>query len=269
MIEKMSKEKQMLRINVVTGAASGIGLATKQLLESRGESVIGVDIRDADVLVDLTSPPDRERMVEEVRTRSGGAIDAIIAVAGLAAPIPATAAVNYFGMVATLDGLRPLLAGSDSPRAVGVASFASIAPGDEALVAAFRAEDEPTALARATALAADPATGTLIYPSSKAAFAQWVRRSSIADTWAGAGIPLNAIAPGVVSTPMMSGVLSSQEGRDAVASSVPMPLNGFADASVPARLLAWLVSVENSHLCGQVLFVDGGSDASVRGDSVW
>ena len=173
-------------------------------------------------------------------------------------------------MVATLEGLRPLLVGSQSPRAVGVASFASIAPGDEALVAAFRAGDESAALARAAELAADPATtGMLIYPSSKAAFAQWVRRSSITDKWADAGIPLNAIAPGVVSTPMMSAALSSPEGRDAVASAVPMPLNGVADARVPAQLLGWLASAENSHLCGQVIFVDGGSDASVRGDSVW
>ena len=260
----------MSRINVVTGAASGIGLATKQLLESRGEEVIGVDIRDADVLVDLTSPLDRERMVEEVSARSGGRVDTIIAVAGLAAPIPATAAVNYFGMVATLEGLRPLLADAGAPRAVGVSSFASITPGDQALLEAFRVGDEAAALAMATELAAAPATtGMLIYPSSKAAFAQWVRRSSITEEWGGAGIPLNAIAPGVVSTPMMHAALSSQEGRDAVASMVPMPLNGFADAQVPARLLAWLASVENSHLCGQVIFVDGGSDASLRGDSVW
>jgi NAD(P)-dependent dehydrogenase (short-subunit alcohol dehydrogenase family) len=239
-------------------------------LESRGETVIGVDLRDADVLVDLTSPGDRERMVEEVRSQSGGQIDSIIAVAGLASPIPATAAVNYFGMVATLEGLRPLLVSSESPRAVGVASFASIAPGDETLIAAFRTGDEHAALARAAELAADPATtGMLIYPSSKAAFAQWVRRSSITDEWAGAGIPLNAIAPDVVSTPMMSAALSSPEGRDAVASAVPMPLNGVSDPQVPARLLAWLASAENSHLCGQVIFVDGGSDASVRGDSVW
>jgi len=260
----------MTRINVVTGAASGIGLATKQLLESRGESVIGVDIHNADVLVDLTSLQDRERMVEEVGARSGGAIDTIIAVAGLAAPIPSTAAVNYFGMVATLDGLRPLLAGSDAPRAVGVGSFAGIAPGDNALVAAFRAGDEPAAVARATELAADPGTtGSLIYSSSKAAFAQWVRRSATTEEWAGAGIPLNAIAPGVVATPMLGDALASQAGREAVASAVPTPLNGFADAHVPARLLAWLVSAENSHLCGQVIYVDGGSDASVRGDSVW
>ena len=260
----------MSRVNVVTGAASGIGLATRRLLESRGETVIGIDIRDADVLVDLTSPLDRERMVAEVRLQSGGSIDTIIAVAGLAAPVPATAAVNYFGMVSTLMGLRPLLANSDSPRAVGVSSFASITSGDQALMAAFQAEDEHAAIARATELAADPTTaGMLIYPSSKAAFARWVRRASITDEWAGTGIPLNAIAPGVVSTPMMSGALSSQEGRNAIAASVPMPLNGFADAQVPASLLAWLASAENSHLCGQVIFVDGGSEASVRGDSVW
>lgn len=260
----------MPRINVVTGAASGIGLATKQLLESRGEWVIGVDISDADVTVDLTSPLDRKRMVEEVSKISGGGIDTIIAVAGLAAPVPATAAVNYFGMVATLEGLRPLLAGSRSPRAVGVSSFASIAPGDDVLLAAFRGADEAAALTRAAELAAAPSTtGMLIYPSSKAAFAQWVRRAAITHEWAGTDIPLNAIAPGVVSTPMMNAALSSQEGRDAVASTVPTPLNGFADAQVPARLLAWLVSVENSHLCGQVIFVDGGSDASLRGDSIW
>jgi len=36
-----------------------------------------------------------------------------------------------------------------------------------------------------------------------------------------------------------------------------------------AHLLAWLGSEENTHLCGQVVFVDGGSDAVIRGDSIW
>jgi hypothetical protein len=30
----------------------------------------------------------------------------------------------------------------------------------------------------------------------------------------------------------------------------------------------WL-SVENTHLCGQVVVVDGGSDLVIRGDSTW
>jgi hypothetical protein len=29
------------------------------------------------------------------------------------------------------------------------------------------------------------------------------------------------------------------------------------------------VSEENTHLCGQVIFIDGGSDAVIRGDSTW
>jgi NAD(P)-dependent dehydrogenase (short-subunit alcohol dehydrogenase family) len=148
-----------------------------------------------------------------------------------------------------------------------VSSFASITPGDDALIAALDASDEAAALARAAEIAALP--GSLIYSSSKAAFAKWVRRASVTDAWAGAGIPLNAIAPGVVATPMMSAALSSQEGRDAVTAAVPMPLNGFSDAIVQARMLAWLASAENTHLCGQVIFVDGGSDASIRGDSIW
>jgi hypothetical protein len=51
--------------------------------------------------------------------------------------------------------------------------------------------------------------------------------------------------------------------------AVPMPLNGFAEPIAPAHLLSWLVSEENTHLCGQVIFIDGGSDVVIRGDSTW
>jgi len=259
----------MKRTYVVTGSASGIGKTTAELLTSRGYTVIGIDLKNADINVDLTKPEDRVRMVEEVSDRSGGTIDAIIAVAGLAHPIPATAAVNYFGMVSTLTGLRPLLLGSEAPRAVGVSSMASLMPTDEALVEAQLAGDEAAALARAAELAADEQTGQLIYSSSKVAFARWIRRAAATDEWAGASIPLNAIAPGIIITPMTAGFLATKEGREMLQKATPMPLNGFAEPIVPARLLAWLTSEENSHLCGQVVFVDGGSDVVLRGDSTW
>ena len=259
----------MGRTFVVTGAASGIGKTTAELLQSRGETVIGVDLRGTEINVDLTTAEGRTALVEQVREKSGGTIDGILAIAGLAHPIPATVGVNFFGMVATLEGLRPLLAGSDAPRAAGVASMASLHPSDDELVAAMTAGDEAAALARAEILAADEGTGQLIYGSTKKAFAQWVRRNAPTADWAGANIPLNAIAPGVIVTPMTAPLLETEEGREAIRAGVPMPLNGFAEAIVPARLLAWLVSEENSHLCGQVVFVDGGSDAVIRGDSTW
>lgn len=259
----------MGRTMVVTGAASGIGKATAELLRQQGDTVIGVDIRDADITADLGTPEGRASLVEQVTAKSGGSIDGILAIAGISAPIPATASVNFFGMVATLEGLRPLLVGSPSPRAVGIASMASLHPVDDELVAAMTAGDEAAAIARAEVLAQDPMTGHQIYSSSKKAFAQWIRRAAPTPDWAGEHIPLNAIAPGVIVTPMTAPLLETEEGREQIRAGVPMPLNGFAEAIVPARLLVWLTSEENSHLCGQVIFIDGGSDAVIRGDSTW
>ena len=95
----------MARTMVVTGAASGIGKATAELLRQQGDTVIGVDIRDADITADLGTPEGRASLVEQVKQKSGGTIDGILAIAGLAAPIPATVSVNFFGMIATLTGL--------------------------------------------------------------------------------------------------------------------------------------------------------------------
>ena len=259
----------MARTYVVTGSASGIGRATKELLESRGNRVIGVDLHDADVTVDLTTPEGRAALVDQVAGASGGAVDAVLAIAGLALPVPKTVSVNFFGMVATLEGLRPLLLSSDAPRAAGIASMASLHPLDDELVAAMTAGDEPAALARAELLAKDPELGNLIYSSTKKAFAQWVRRNASTPAWAGASIPLNAVAPGIIETPMTSSMIATEQARAEILKMVPMPLNGIAQPIVVARLLAWLTSEENTHLCGQVVFVDGGSDVVIRGDSTW
>jgi len=255
----------MSRVSVVTGAASGIGRATAELLRSRGERVIGVDLHDADVTADLSSQAGLDAMVAAVTEASGGAIDAIYAIAGLAVDVPLTVKVNFFGMTGTLTGLRPLLLKSDAPRAAAIASMASLMPADEDLVTAMAVGDEAVAVARAEEIQGQD----LIYGSSKRAFAQWIRRTAPTADWAGASIPLNAVAPGIIRTPMTTDLLATPEAEQGLLTQVPMPLNGIAEPIVVARLLAWLNSVENTHLCGQVIFVDGGSDVVIRGDATW
>ncbi|WP_296665691.1 SDR family oxidoreductase [Demequina sp.] len=259
----------MTRTYVVTGAASGIGRTTAELLASRGHAVIGVDLHGADITVDLSSAEGRAGLADAVSERAPDGLDGILAIAGLAHPIPATVAVNYFGMVATLENLRPLLAGSDAPRAAGVSSMASLMPNDPELVDLMLGGDEPGSLARAEVLAADEQTGQLIYGSTKVAFARWIRRNAATPDWAGASIPLNAVAPGIIRTPMTAEMIATPEATAQLLTMVPMPLNGVAEPIVVARLLAWLTGEENTHLCGQVVFVDGGSDVVIRGDSVW
>jgi len=256
------------RIALVTGANSGIGEAVASLLEARGYGVIRADIGGTDVEADLATVDGRTRLVSETARLSGGRLDAVLAVAGVAAPGPVTVAVNYFGMIATLEGLRPLLELSDTARAVGVSSVSSLEPVDDRLVGAMTDGDEGSALRRAEELQGTE-RAKLIYASTKNAFSRWIRRIAPGSAWAGTGIPLNAVAPGVVATSMTAGFLGTEEARARMLERLPMPLGGIAEPVVVARLLAWLISVDNSHLCGQVIFVDGGADAVIRSDSTW
>ncbi|GAA1778882.1 SDR family oxidoreductase [Leucobacter iarius] len=259
----------MARTFVVTGAASGIGRLTAQKLRDRGDTVIGVDLRDVEVAGDLSNRAGRLAAAEEATRLAGGTVDAVIACAGLAIPKVVTAAVNYFGMTEFLEAMQPALIRAAAPRAALISSMASLQPVAPPLVEALLSDDEASALAIAAQLEQDPETGTLIYSSSKQAISRWVRREAPGARWAGSGIPLNAVGPGTVVTPMTAELLSTPEGSALVDAVVPMPLHGHQGPESIADLLLWLTSVENTHCCGQTIYCDGGADAVLRGDDVW
>lgn len=259
----------MSRTYVITGAGSGIGKSTSELLRAHGHTVVGVDLQGAEVTADLSTPEGRRAGVEASVAAANGSVDAVIACAGIAAPIAKTAAVNYFGATGFLETIRATLAASAAPRAAIVSSMSSLQPNDPELTRLLLAGDEGAALARAEALAADERTGNLIYASSKRAVSRWVRAASVTPEWAGAGIPLNAVGPGVVLTPMTADLVSTPEGRAMLEAVVPMPLNGHQPAESIASLLIWLTSVENSHCAGQTIYCDGGADVVLRGEDAW
>jgi NAD(P)-dependent dehydrogenase (short-subunit alcohol dehydrogenase family) len=257
----------MARTSVVTGAASGIGAAVVTLLEGRGDRVIGVDLEGTEVHADLSTPAGRATMVDEVTRLAAGRVDAVIANAGvMGSDTRAIVRVNYFGAVATLDGLRPLLEQSDRPRAVATTSTALLHDVDATVVARCLAGDEAQAVAAVEAHALDPVR---TYASTKRALARWIRARSIEPAWAGAGIALNAVAPGVVRTPMTEPLLADPATADLVLELVPMPLGGVADAAAVASVLAFLVSADVGAVTGQVVFADGGGECLHRGDDPW
>jgi NAD(P)-dependent dehydrogenase (short-subunit alcohol dehydrogenase family) len=249
-----------MRTICVTGSAGGIGGATRARLEKEGARVIGVDVRDAEVVADLSTATGRDAMIAAVTEQCGGVLDGVVAAAGIMGNEPLVVAINYFGAVATLEGLRPLLARGTDASAVAISSNSTTTtPGlPDALVAVILAGDEPAALA-----AAGDAPGVFAYPASKLALARYVRRHAPTPEWIGAGIRLNAVAPGVIETPMTKNDL---EFIFSIPDVFPVPIGRPGRPEEIASLLTYLLSPDAGFFCGSVVFADGGTDATVRAD---
>jgi NAD(P)-dependent dehydrogenase (short-subunit alcohol dehydrogenase family) len=249
---------------VVTGTASGIGAATAARLAAEGHLVIGVDLRDADIVCDLGTPAGRRAAIDGVTRQVDGALDALVTCAGLAGatgrPASLVVSVNYFGTVELLAGLRPLLARGTNPSAVAISSNSStVQPGwSPELVAACLAGDEEVARTLS-----DTRDSVMAYPATKTAIARWVRRH--APEWAGAGITLNAVAPGLTETPLVA-----ETRRDPVLGGMieqfPIPIGRPGRPEEIAALITFLLSADARFICGSVIWVDGGTDALLRPD---
>jgi NAD(P)-dependent dehydrogenase (short-subunit alcohol dehydrogenase family) len=256
-----------VRTIAVTGSGSGIGAATAARLVGQGDRVIGVDLRGAEIEADLGTPDGRAAAVAAVTEACGGVLDGLITCAGISGfpgrAASLLAAVNYFGTVEVMEGLRPLLAASEaSPSAVAISSNSTTtAPGYSLeLVEALLAGDEPTALE-----VADTTDSIITYAATKLAVARWVRRSAVSADWAGAGIRLNAIAPGMIATPMIDEGRSDEFLKtqlDMFEQTIALGRPGRPEEI--AALLAFLVGTESTFFCGSILFCDGGTDAALR-----
>ncbi|MFJ4294160.1 SDR family oxidoreductase [Cupriavidus sp. NPDC089707] len=259
-----------MKTAVITGAASGMGAAVRQRMLADGCRVIGVDLRDADILADLSTAQGRAAAIDAVLSHSGGRIDQLICCAGLGPHVdPATlvASVNYFGVVALLDGLFDALRHGEDPCAVVVSSSSATLQSWEGspLRDAYLAGDEAGVRAMLAAAAAAEATrdqaGYIAYASSKHAVTAAARQR--AGAWGQAGVRLNVVAPGAVETPLLQAGLKDPRYGDAIRDFLP-PLGRRAQPEEVAGVIAFLCGPQTAYMHGNVVFIDGGLDAVQR-----
>ena len=254
----------------VTGARSGMGRAVVDRLMADGHRVITVDLNDADVVADLSDSSGRASAASTVLDLCSGQLDGAVMAAGIG-PIPGRdmprriLEVNHFGVVDLLDAWRPALAAAGSGKVVVIASNSPTVtpaiPGKA--VTALLAGDGARA-AQAVSRFGGRAS-VFAYAASKLAVSRWIRRQAVTPEWAGAGIRLNAIAPGAVRTPLLEAQLADPRQAKLV-ENFPIPVGHYGDAGEIADWVLFMLGPAATSLCGSVVFVDGGSDAWFRAD---
>lgn len=248
---------------VITGSASGIGAATRDLMLAAGHRVIGVDLNNAEITADLSTAAGRILAVGAVLQACGGTLDHLVCNAGLGpTQIPARiAAVNYFGTTALLDGLFAALQKGNHPSVVAVASVASVSMDfrGHPLREAFLSGNESAALD--ICAGAGEMGSMLAYAGSKHAVVCDVRRRAI--EWGKAGVRINAVAPGPVATPLLRECVVDERFRQNIGEFVP-PVGRQGTPQEIAELIAYLLSPKAGFIHASVQFIDGGTGAMMR-----
>lgn len=255
-------------VYAISGSASGMGAATRQRLEAAGHRVIGIDLRDAEVIADLGTAEGRSGAVSAVIDAVGGVLDGAVSAAGLGPPVAGDliARVNFFGSVALLEGLRPALAASDGAQVVQFGSNSATAtpnlPDDLIAACLDGREEDAVAIIGTVEPVVAPAVA---YGGSKLAITRWCRRAATTEPWVGEGIRLNVIAPGPVDTPLLrAGQVDEVYGP--LMEAFPVPVTETPGADALAAWVEFLLSPEARFACGSVIYVDGGTDALMRAD---
>ena len=240
-----------MRRAVVTGAASGIGRATALLLLERGANVVAADrdetglavVADAGaepVVCDVTDPADRARLA----VAAGPACDCLVNAAGII-------------RLAALDAVSE----GDWDRIMAVNAKALFF-----LCQAFIPRLQPGGAVVNVASGAGKTGSTheaAVYSASKAAVLSATR--SFAHGYAGRGVRVNAVCPGLIDTPMnnvvidgiapLRGVEPDEYGRARLGA---VPLGRLADPREVAEVIVFLLSDAASYMTGQSVNVTGG-----------
>lgn len=264
------EDNRFMGTYAVTGSASGMGAKVAEKLRAAGHTVIGVDVKDAEVVADLSTVAGRRAAADGVLAAADGRLDGAVLAAGLGPGEGPDrprliAQVNYFGVIDLLDAWRPALAATGHAKVVVFSSNSTtttpMVPGRT--VRAFLGRDADKAVRSVRFFGKNAAA--ILYAASKIAVSRWLRREAVKSEWAGSGIRMNALAPGAIMTPLLEEQLSSPK-QEKLVRSFPVPTGGFGDAGQLADWAIFMLSDAAEFLCGSIIFVDGGTDAYFRAD---
>ena len=227
---------------LVTGAANGIGRAIAERFRAEGARVSGVDVEPGtDWRADLGELERLAPLVDEIEA-AAGPIDALVSVAGVFEPAPATEmTLASYKRVLAVNLDAPVLLAQRCGRAM--------------------AERRSGRILSITSIHGEFGEElSLSYDISKAGLNAATR--TLAIELGPHGVLVNALAPGFVRTRMSvvdgQDELESEWFRTIYVENRKLPLRRPAEPPEIAAHAAWLCSDENTYLTGQVVTVDGG-----------